>query len=385
MGTSTCSTATDLYHGRRVFWFCFSFLLALTTLYTGLILASHNLENPWVSSVLLEDNRNYGMALHWPYFVWVESHPVSLTATLVKNLETGEIYDLSPDLPCPSIGSNGSISIDGDWLVLIVVCDFPTNNQHSLQAFNLVTHAVIDIEPPSGIPPDQIWPYEPEISGNRVVWHQEKWYQHHGADVYLFDLQSQTALSLTHTSYPWIELGADIDQEWAVWDAINQITDEHLLTAYNISTTERITIPLPGYPYHIFPTVDQNVIVWSDNRDSSMGSDIYAFDLTTRQMFIIVTGPETQFGAKVDDGLVVYTELLVGTYDSVLLVHHLATGETYQLYQDSTTQNQELGEVDIDHGVIVYEDIDFDVLLADIFLAQQLPERLYLPILAQSP
>lgn len=114
-----------------------------------------------------------------------------------------------------------------------------------------------------------------------------------------------------------------------------------------------------------------------------MGWDIYGYDLTTRQMSIIVTGPETQYQAEIDEGLLVYTQSPVGSFDSELLVHHLSTGDTYRLYRELPLQNQYLGTIDIDHQMVAYEDVNLNTFFADILLARQLSERLYLPLLAQ--
>lgn len=362
---------------RRFVWIGAILLLSLTLFTAWYVLANQGATTPWTNYYVAQDRKAISAVIDWPLVAWVDSTEPQTSKILVKNLETGEIRDLGDELPC-NVSATGrdDIALDGDWLVVIYNCYLP--EPAKMYAYNLVTEELVWVEPPPGTPAEQEWPFEPAISGNRIVWQQEDW-QTSDIDVYLFDLQSRTAISLTQTAPPWGESHADIDQDWVVWSKARFGTGEQYLIAFNLVSSETITVSLSGAPTTIAPSIQGDIFVWEDFRNSSMQADIYGYNLSVHQTFPIVISPNSQYIPDVEDGLVVYQET-IAPQEYAIYVHDMAISETVSIFQTVPNQATQF-QLKINNGVIVWIDDDLSILESDIYAAQQLPERRYLPFL----
>ncbi len=364
-------------HRHRFVWIGLVLLLSLALFTTWYVLAHQGVTNPWTAFYVVRDRRVLSPVISWPLVAWVDSTEPLTAKLFVKNLETEEMYNLDDVLPCAvsAIGRD-DIALEGDWLVVMHNCDYPAPAK--LYAYNLATSELIWIAPPAGTPPGQDWPYEPEISGNHIVWQQEDW-NSTTIDIYLFDLQSRTAMSLTQTTPPWGALHPDISQDWVVWDQAKFGTTEQYLVAFNVTTSEQITVSIPGSIYTIPPSIDEGIIVWTDFRNSSLQGDIYGYDLGSHNLITITTGTNHQIEPAIEGDIVVYWEE-VGSSEYVIYGHDLSSNETHLIFQALPDYFIET-PFDIDQQVVVWVVDKPNTTRSDIYGAQQLPQRWYLPFL----
>lgn len=365
------STAFSLLPRRhRVIWLGFTLFIAIVLLYAVRLLASNGTTNPWVVFPIRSQTNASDVTIDWPLVAWSEWPKV-----MIKNLETGLLQDLGDILPCPTIGSGrGDLALSGDWLIGSFTCNYP--DSYEIHAFNINSQELITIPTPVGLPSQQTYASEPSIYGQYIVWQQEDWTVGR-SDIFLFDLQSRTTISLTQTASPVIEVHPEIYQDWIAWNTLNLSTGDNNITLYNLSSSEWITIPL-AFPYDTEVSLDNQYIVWTDFRNGSNNADVYGYDLISGEEIPIITEPSHQSEALVRGGKIVYRGQ--GEPDS-LYVYHLDTQETYFLFQPPPQMSITHHKA-IDDGFIVW--INSAVGPEDVvYGAQQLPERFFLPIFRQ--
>ena len=363
------------HQGYKVKWLCFILLLVTTFSYGLHLLASQSASNPWVNFPIHQTWIASEIAIDWPLVAWSDwsdsSQPIKV---LIKNLETGVIRDLSAYFPCQPMGSGrGDLAIHGEWLAGILSCNWP--EPAKLYALNMNSEELILIEPPAGLPAEQNWPAEPTIYGDAIVWQQENVVRTL-VDLFLFDLQSRTVMSLTQTSSPMIEHHPEVYGEWVAWNSLNLSNGDNSVALYNLTSSEQITIPLMT-AHETWISLDSQYVVWDDWRNGN--ADVYAFDLISQQVLPLITGPYHQSAAVVRDGLLLYQDQVP---PRSLYVYHLDSQETHLLFQEPP-QHGISGRQAIDNGVIVWIDSSAASGQAIVYGARQLPERFFLPILPQ--
>ena len=348
---------------------CLPFLLL--KLLSAAFLFGSTPDYPWVLSPVAQQEV-VRSTVYANLVAWMDYEGLSPELPImIKDLETGEIRALREELPCP--GHSGSrMDIDGDWIVAVFFCG-PFD--YEVQAFNLATDELVLIQPPPDAPPEQVWGLEPAIHNEKVVWYQRT--SGENADLYLYDLQTRTAISLTANGGPVVEIHPDIYGDWVVWDSYNLDTFDHNLVAYNLVSSEHITHPVSTYPFHPFPRIYENLVVWGDHRQGTDNGDIYGYDLDTRQEFAIITEPDSQYAPVIDQNLIAYLQITDNDY--VVHVHNLISGETAFIFQTDNTNNlSEIYDLTVHDGLIgFYESyVGPDI----IYVARQLPERFYMPV-----
>lgn len=365
------------YRRRKIIWLCFAILLVVVSLYAMHLLASQGTTNPWVKFPIYQNTRAVDVVIDWPLVAWIDRPDLSQPGkVLIKNLETDFIRDLATDFPCQPAGSDrGDLALHGEWLTGIFSCNWPEPSK--LYALNLNSEELILIEPPLGLPAEQSWPAEPAIYGDTIVWQQENVVRTL-IDVFLFDLQSRTVISLTQTPSPVIEHHAEIYEDWLAWNSHNLSTGDHFIALYNLSSSEQISVSLP-FSYDTWISLDNQYVVWTDWRNGTDNADVYGFDLICRQVLPLIMGPYHQSDPVIREGVIVYQD--EGPPAS-LYVYHLDTQETYLLFEPPPSQTGISRQKAIDNGVIVW--INGAVGPQGIvYGARQLPERFFLPILPQ--
>ncbi len=292
---------------------------------------------------------------------------------MLKNLETGELQDLSTDFPCQLIGTNfGDLALHGEWLVGVFACEFYAPYQ--IHALNVNTRELIILPPAPGVPPEQKYAAETTIYGDIIVWQQHNW-EMTRSDLFLFDLQGQTVITLTQPPPSVVDWHPELYEDWLAWYRRNLSTGESFIRLYNLSSSEQITLPVT-VAQHTWVSLDDQYVVWSDWRNGD--SDIYGYDLINRQEIAFITGPAHQGGGVIHEGLLLYIDY--GTPRS-LHMYHLDSQQTYVLFQQPP-QHDLRRQIGLYQGTAVWIDGGYAATgQSIIYGARPLPERFYLPIL----
>ncbi|MCL4870853.1 MAG: hypothetical protein KJ063_17990 [Anaerolineae bacterium] len=349
-------------------------LTTLLILSLGQLLTSQGNPNPWINFSIHQTRAAYEVVIHWPLVAWHDRTGwPQPTTVMLKNLETGGLQDLSTEFPCNLIGTNfGDLALHGEWLVGVFACEFYAPYQ--IHALNVNTRELIILPPAPGVPPEQKYAAETTIYGDIIVWQQHNW-EMTRSDLFLFDLQSQTVITLTQPPPSVVDWHPELYEDWLAWYRRNLSTGESFIRLYNLSSSEQITLPVT-VAQHTWVSLDDQYVVWSDWRNGD--SDIYGYDLINRQEIAFITGPAHQGGGVIHEGLLLYIDY--GTPRS-LHMYHLDSQQTYVLFQQPP-QHDLRRQIGLYQGTAVWIDGGYAATgQSIIYGARPLPERFYLPIL----
>ncbi|MCL4870439.1 MAG: hypothetical protein KJ063_15855 [Anaerolineae bacterium] len=367
-------TSSSPIHWSKIFWLVM--LLGLTSLYTIQVIARQNNVNPWVSYPIHQTRIVFDLAIDWPHVIWLDKPGFLEPARiLLKNLETNTIQDLTGYFPCDLIGSGfGDLALDGEWLVGSFGCNYPST--YEIFAFNLNSLELVHILPPPGLPPEQKYADEPAIYGNLVVWKQRDWTWSQ-SELLLFDLQSRTVSTITTPPPSTVDWHPDIYQDWVAWYRLNLDTGERFVGLFNLSSREQITIPITATP-STWVSLDEQYVVWSDRRSGD--NDIYGYDLINRQEIALITDPLNQGNAIIDNRMIFYHDY---GPPRTLRMYHLDTQQTHIIYEQLPDEG--LNQlIDLNQGTALWMvALHTSPGQRIIYVAQQLPERFYLPVLGR--
>jgi hypothetical protein len=138
--------------------------------------------------------------------------------------------------------------------------------------------------------------------------------------LYVIDLNSGQMRQIG-TSNPGVAIMRTSGQ-YIVWNR-----DEAEILAYDLQANKEIYIA-PGK----YPDMSGRTVVWIDLRNVHQGdlADIYGYDLSLEQEFPVIVRPGRQTQPKIAGQWVAYLEI-VGEMDYRLRVHHISTGEDFEI------------------------------------------------------
>lgn len=293
--------------------------------------------------------------------LWPDS-PTGYMVVMVYDLVTGQIWDLSDDLPQCLLNF---IDMYGDWVVTEQNCPL-----ESIHGFNLQTNEYLAIAPYEG---DLITHQLPSIDENYVLWVDVDGCC--SSDIRMFDLDSHTTISVTNdggggTNYEYFP---DKSGDWIVWVSGGSFD----IYAYNLTTTEKITITNdPARQW--YPRIDNNIVVWTDERNDS--GDVYGYDLELRQEFPVADGSGSQYSPSIQGGLVSWTEY----QDDTLFIRglDLGTGEYFDIFEHPPGTS--LLEPSVAYGDRVAWQFDnYNEGMSYLYTAKRLRFQSYLPLVVR--
>ena len=370
---------TPLTYNYRRFYIVISLSLLLAfLLLPGLwqLLTSQGKPNPWVNFSIHQTRTASEVVIHWPLVAWHDRTGwPQPTTVMLKNLETGGLQDLSTEFPCNLIGTNfGDLALHGEWLVGVFACEFYA--PYEIHALNLNSRELIVLPPAPGLPPEQKYAAEPTIYGNIIVWQQHNW-EMTRSDLFLFDLQSQTVITLTQPPPSVVDWHPELYEDWLAWYRRNLGTGESFIRLYNLNSSEQITIPVT-VNQHTWVSLDDQYVIWDDWRNGT--SDIYGYDLINRQEVAFVAGPFSQSDGVLHEGLLLYID---SEPPRTLRMYHLDSQQTYVLFQQPP-QHDLRRQIGLYQGTAVWIDGGYIATgQTIIYGARQLPKRFYLPIVGR--
>jgi len=139
---------------------------------------------------------------------------------------------------------------------------------------------------------------------------------------------------------------------------------------------ERLTITQETLPQQ-WPRIGGNFIVWEAQQADGQ-RDIYAYDLTTRQVFPAVTGPHDQARALIEDEYISWIDV----NDKVIYYRHIEGGPVYTVYQFGEDERLNAAERDgIDFVWPTSPVSEYPSGPYRILVAQGLDRQTYFPII----
>ncbi len=204
--------------------------------------------------------------------------------------------------------------------------------------------------------------FDPDISGNRVVYKQFNSRTEWG-DVYLVDLETEMSIPLAFD--PQQESSPVISGDYVVFRGIYDESPE--LTLYHIPT--RVAQKITADPGDLFaPAIDGNRVVWEDLRNGNR--DIYLYEISSGQEIPLVVDPFLQQRPDISGDYVVWQDKRNGNWDIYWM--NLVTGEERQI--TSSTADQTNPKIN-GHRIIWTDNRHYnpDVYLYDLELNLEIP------------
>jgi beta propeller repeat protein len=235
-----------------------------------------------------------------------------------KNLSTGQEFPI-----CTAPGYQYSITISGN----IVVWMDNRNSNYDIYGYNLSMGQELPICTAAG---NQ---YSPDISGNTVVWEDNR---NDNWDIYGYDLSTGQEFSIC--TAPGDQNNAAISGNIVVWnDNRNGNTD---IYGYDLVTHQEFPVCTEATD-QMWPDISGNKIVWCDSRNGrgvyGYDLDIYGYDLATSQEFPICTAPGVQTTVAIAGSIVVWGDLRSDP-DASLCCYG---GQAYDIYGYDLSTSQE--------------------------------------------
>jgi beta propeller repeat protein len=152
----------------------------------------------------------------------------------------------------------------------------------------------------------------PKISGDLVVWGDERDWILNDMNVYGYDLSTGIEFKITQDPEP--QVAPDVSGNYVVW-VDNREGSYFDIYGMDLSTGEEFPICLNSFGQGQ-PSIDGNLVVWQDYRNpfpSGAGQgDIYGYDLITHTEFLIAGGVADQSAPQISGNWVVWTEMPLG-------------------------------------------------------------------------
>jgi hypothetical protein len=160
----------------------------------------------------------------------------------------------------------------------------------------------------------------PAVSGNVIVWADAR--HRAGSELSLFDIYGYEVTSgqeFRITRQPEVIGWPAISGNTVVWYA--QRSGSHRLLAFDLTTgKETVIANLGSEPDLRGVDIDGDVVVWSARPDPAYGdADIYGYDLTKKQQFVVCRAIGDQVSPSIAGRTVVWTDLRhngIGKYDN---------------------------------------------------------------------
>ncbi|MHC4501506.1 MAG: hypothetical protein ACYS21_20650, partial [Planctomycetota bacterium] len=128
---------------------------------------------------------------------------------------------------------------------------------------------------------------EPDISGNIVVWHDDR---KGNSDIYGYDLLNQSEFAITtDTNHQY---DPAVSGSIVVWEDVRHVDDS--IYGYDLATqTEFLICKDPNH--QDFPAVCGNIVVWQQSEDYSGDYwDMYGYNLVDQNSFVVSMAADTQ-------------------------------------------------------------------------------------------
>ena len=168
----------------------------------------------------------------------------------------------------------------------------------------------------------------PDVSGDIVVWqhlHHYNIYHNNSSssasryDIHGYDLTTSTEFIICNNSSD--QLYPAISGDVVVWQDARSGLDDWDIYGYNLTTSTDFII-CNNSSDQLYPAISGDVVVWQDYRpykinssSSSSRYDIHGYDLTTSTEFIICNNSSSQTAPAISGDIVVWVDERNGNYD----------------------------------------------------------------------
>jgi len=220
-------------------------------------------------------------------------------------------------------------AISGD----IVVWHDERNGQWDIYGHNLATGQTF---PVCVAGKDQV---RPSVSGNIVVWEDRRnGHPEYSGDIYGYDLSTGREFVVYEDTGPILHARRpEISGDWVVWSDYRSEAGGYGVYAHNLSTQQDKTLHVgddqPGYGLQ----VRGDVAVWYEYRGIDQRFDILGYDLAANSPLTVCGDPEYQYYPSTDGTVVVWQDRRKGrAYDMDIYGLDLETRIEFAIDASST-------------------------------------------------
>ena len=189
---------------------------------------------------------------------------------------------------------------------------------------------------------------DPDISGNTVVWMDER---NGNKDIYGYNLDTGTEFPvITDSTDQW---NPDIAGDIVVWMA----SDNESYDIYGYNLSSKTGFPICTDPAaQWYPRVSGNTVVWTDERNDD--NDIYGYDLSTDTEFPICTAVGEQDSPVISGDIVVWRDMR--THQPGIYGYDLSSGTEFPIILEDADEEDLRWHLDMDRDIIVWEYLTMD-------------------------
>jgi len=138
----------------------------------------------------------------------------------------------------------------------------------------------------------------PAISGNRIVWQGSDDILSGNADIYMYDILTDTITPIT--ANPEYQGNPDISGSRIVWEDHTINSSIHM---YDLTTGIETQITPDAY-FQTEPAISEDIIVWQDNSGGNL--NIYAYNIVTGIETQITSGPAHEINPDISGNTIVW-------------------------------------------------------------------------------
>ena len=240
----------------------------------------------------------------------------------------------------------------------------------------------------------------PDISGNRIVWMDQR--NVLARDIYMYDLASNSEVQIT--TDPNEQINPKISGDWIVWADLRNGNYDIYMYDLATSTETWVATASVGLTNYTYPDISGSRIVWADYRNGNfdiymydiltgietqitddpadqltpaisgdrivwhdrrnLGQNIYLYDITSGTETALTNSPIRKTNPAISGDLVVWQDASLG-YDENIYMYNLATSTQTQITTDTAAQWSPV----VSGDKIVWQDLrngTYDIYMYDL-------------------
>ena len=204
---------------------------------------------------------------------------------------------------------------------------------------------------------DGVYQRYPDVRGNSII------YEHKTDGFYnlfVYDCSTSTSVQIAPAGYN--QINSAIDGGLVVWTENRGTGDQvYYRDIQQVSPATKISGSTYGQYY---PAVSGEVVVWAEDRETGTGYDIYGYDLSEHEEFVVYSGSGNQTRPAISGNLIVWQDESKGTSNFDIWGMDMTTGSPFAI--DTTSSHDQNSAISGRRVVWQRGTSNFDIYMAEI-------------------